>query len=154
MNKSFFSRALSAGLLVGTLDILAASIQFYIKTGKDPLPVLKYIASGVFGPAASSGGMMMAAWGLLFHYFIAMSFTFFFFLLVKQFPSLVKYPVPAGIVYGVFTWSVMRFIVLPLSLVKMGPLVLKDAVIAAAILIVCIGIPLSYLAQRILKPDG
>jgi hypothetical protein len=154
MNKSFSSRAFSAGLLVGTLDLLAASVQFYIKTGKDPLPVLKYIASGVFGAAASSGGTMMAVWGLLLHYFIALSFTFLFFLLVKQFHSLLKYPVPAGIVYGVFIWSVMRFIVLPLSHVKMGPLVLKDAAIAAAILVACIGLPLAFLAKRILKKYG
>src|SRR5262245_34323410 len=110
MRKSFFSGALTAGLIAGTLDITAACINAYLKNGTTPAQVLKGVAKGAFGEAAISGGPVMAIWGLVFHFIIAMSFTFFFFFLARQIPSLVKYPLLTGLVYGVFVWATMRFI--------------------------------------------
>ena len=70
---------LVAGLVAGTLDILAAFVQTYINTRKGPDIVLKYIASGVFGrKEAFGGGDSMIIWGLLFHFIIAMAFAAFF----------------------------------------------------------------------------
>ena len=152
MRRSFFGSALTAGLIAGALDIAAASIKFYIDRGKDPLPILRYIASGVFGAEASKGGYTMAAWGLLFHFIIAISFAFFFFFLAKQIPSLVKYPIVTGFFYGIFAWCVMRFIIIPyLSRIKQPPFSWKDASINAAILVICVGIPLALLARRYVK---
>jgi hypothetical protein len=145
MNKLITPKVLLAGIIVGTLDITAAMLQFFIKTGKDPLTVLKFVASGVFGTAAMKGGADMIAWGFLFHYFIAMSFTIFFFWLCSKFPSLLNHRLITGIGYGMFAWSFMRFIVLPLSLTNKQPFNLTAALIAAAIIVVCIGIPLAFM---------
>src|SRR5688500_17155151 len=71
LKRNFWRTILFSGLLVGSLDITAALVQFYIKTGKDPLIVLKYIASAVFGKDAYAGGNKMAIYGLLFHFIIA-----------------------------------------------------------------------------------
>jgi hypothetical protein len=71
-----FSKILKAGLIVGTLDILAAFIQYAIKTGKNPTVVLKFIASGVFGKEAFNGGTMMNVYGLIFHFVIALFLPF------------------------------------------------------------------------------
>jgi hypothetical protein len=69
-----------AGLLVGTLDILSAFIYYFIKTGeKNVFNVLKFIASGIFGKAAFSGGNMMIIAGLVLHFIIAFAFTIIFF---------------------------------------------------------------------------
>lgn len=46
---------LYAGLLVGSLDITAAFLDFYISTGNGPGGVLRFIASGVFGREAFTG---------------------------------------------------------------------------------------------------
>jgi hypothetical protein len=146
MNKLITPKVLLAGIIVGTLDITAAMLQFFIKTGKDPLTVLKFVASGVFGSAAMKGGADMIAWGFLFHYFIAMSFTIFFFWLCSKFPSLLNHRLITGIGYGMFAWSFMRFIVLPLSLTNKQPFNLTAALIAASIIVVCIGIPLAFMA--------
>ncbi len=54
---------LLSGLLVGTLDILAAFVDYYIATGKNPLIILKFIASGVFRKTALTGNGGMYAWG-------------------------------------------------------------------------------------------
>ena len=146
MNKLITPKILLAGIIVGTLDITAAMLQFYIKTGKDPLTVLKFVASGVFGSVALKGGADMIAWGFLFHYFIAMSFTIFFFWLCSKIPLLLNHRLITGIVYGIFAWSFMRFVVLPLSLTNKQPFNLPAAIIAASIIVVCIGIPLSFMA--------
>ena len=150
--KKFFTTVLKAGLVVGTLDIIAACVQAYLKSKTTPEQVLKYIASGAFGKEAFTDDSTMAVWGLLFHFLIAMLFTLFFFMVVARAPALVRYPIVTGIFYGVFAWATMRFIVLPfLSQIKPRPVVLKDAVIAAGILVVCIGIPLAYWAKSMLK---
>ncbi|MBK6828177.1 MAG: hypothetical protein IPG86_15585 [Chitinophagaceae bacterium] len=47
---------LSAGLLVGILDALAAVIQHFAKGGKHPEKIFQFIASAVFGPTALKGG--------------------------------------------------------------------------------------------------
>lgn len=148
MNNFPFRKALLAGLLVGTLDIAAALTQFYIKTGKSPLIVLKYIASAVFGKEAYGGGDRMIVWGFVFHYLVALSFTFFFFWLVANVPALLTNRILTGIIYGIFAWATMRFLVLPLTKVPAAPFKLKDAAIAAAILIACIGLPLAFIAKR------
>lgn len=146
MSKLITSKVLLAGIIVGTLDICAAMLHFIIKTGKDPFIVPKYIASAVFGSTAMKGGAGMIAWGFLFHYIIAMSFTAFFFWLCSKLPSILTNRLLTGIGYGIFTWAVMRFVVVPLSLVNKNPATLSDTVIAILILIVCIGIPLAYMA--------
>ncbi len=148
MNNYPFKTALQAGLLVGSLDISAAFIQFYIKTGKGPTAVLKYIASGVFGKDAFTGGNDMVAWGFVFHYIIAISFTLFFFWLVRQWHFLLNSRILTGILYGIFMWTVTQFIVLPLSKIPALKIKPVNAIIAITILIVCIGIPLSLLAQK------
>ena len=77
MRKSFFASALIAGVIAGALDIAAAFIHAYLARGTQPEQVLRYIASGVFGKEAANGNMMIV-WGLLFHFLIAISFTFSF----------------------------------------------------------------------------
>ena len=158
MRKSFFASALTAGLIAGTLDITAACIHAYTKSGVMPAQVLKGVASGAFDPKTFSSGTLLAVCGLLIHFFIAISFTFFFFILAKQIPSLVKYPIPIGILYGVFVWATMRFIILPyLSRLNPKPIVGKEAItnaaIAAGILVVCIGIPVALLARKYVKAN-
>ena len=66
-----------AGIIAGTLDIIAACVHYYIVSdGKNPDVVLKFIASGVFGPRqAFSGGFIMSVLGLVLHYAIATLFA-------------------------------------------------------------------------------
>jgi len=156
MRRSFFASALTAGLIAGALDITAACIQAYLKTSTPPIKVLQYVASGAVDPKNFSNETMLAAIGLLVHFIIAISFTFFFFFLAKQIPSLVKYPIPIGILYGVFVWGTMRFLILPyISRLNPKPIVgseaIKNAAIAAAIIVVCVGIPVVLLARKYVR---
>lgn len=136
---------LFAGITAGTLDILTGFVHYYIKTGKNPVWVLKYIASGAFGITALSGGTAVAVWGLVFHYMIAFSFTLFFFLIYPRlkFLSVNKWLTAVG--YGLFAWTVMNLAIVPMSQVPQSAFQLSNALIAATILIFMIGLPITLI---------
>ena len=151
MNSRYYQRALGAGLIVGTFDITAACVQFYAKTGRDPMIVMKYVASGAFGKEAMTGGMEMIVAGFLFHYLIATCWAFFFFWLYVRMPTLSKNHILTGILYGIFVSLIMQGIVVPLSRANRAPFTVTGSATAALIIIVCVGIPLAYLASRAMK---
>lgn len=155
--NKFTKAILLTGLIAGTLDAIAASVQYMIKSdGDNPLKVWRYVASVAFGPEARSKDLYtMAAWGLLFHFLIALSFTLFFFLLYRPIRSLLTNKYVAGVVYGIFVWCVMNLLVLPLvngkdlSLhIEKLTTAYKDSLIGMGILIIAIGLPISLLADR------
>lgn len=145
--KNTISRIIITGLIVGTLDILAALIHYFAKTGKNPLIVLKFIASGVFGKSAFSDGLVWIFAGLSFHYIIAFLFTIFFFWLFPKVRNLVKNEILTGIIYSLFVWVVMNLIVVPLSNTPPQPFNLMNAFVGIIILIVCMGIPLAVMVN-------
>lgn len=144
MKQNFWKTILLAALLVGSLDIIAALVNFYSKTGKDPQIVLKYIASAVVGKEAFSGGAAMSALGLALHFLIAFIWTIFFFLIKLESISRIV----TGIIYGFFIWAIMSLVVLPTTKVSVGAFNPKEAIIAALILIGAIGLPLSFITYR------
>lgn len=146
-NNLFHTISITA-LLVGTLDIIAASIKFYIESNSDPIPVLKYIASGFFGKQAYEGGTLMIVWGIVFHYMIAFLFTVFLFLIYPKIMSWIKNKIIIAILYGLFTWMIMNQAVVPLSNAPQLPFDVADAIKQALILIFMIGLPLVLLAHR------
>jgi len=158
MRRSFFASALTAGLIAGILDITAACIHAYIRNGTTPYKVLRFIASGAFGKESANENTMIL-YGLLFHFLIAISFTFFFFFLARLIPSLIKYPIPIAIAYGAFVWLFMRYIVLNyISTINIRPIVGKEAtinaIIGAVILMICIGLPNAFLARKYVRANA
>ena len=147
MKKNFWKTVLLSWLLVGSLDILAAFANYYIKTGKDPIVVLKYIASAVFGPSAYSDGAYMSVYGLLFHFVVAFIWTLLFFLIYPKLKLFSINRVLVAMLYGIVIWLVMNFAVVPLTKAGTGTFVLKDAIISALILVFAIGLPLSFIAH-------
>jgi uncharacterized membrane protein YagU involved in acid resistance len=151
--RSVFSRIIKAGAIVGTLDILCACAYYFIRTKNNPLNILKFVASGFFGKEAASGGSVMILSGLIFHYIIAFAFTAFFFLFYPNLKLLSKNKLITGVAYGFFIWSIMNLVVVPLSKIGNRPFNIVNAVINAVILIVCIGIPLSFMANAFYKKE-
>ena len=133
-----------AGLLAGTLDILCALVQFYIRAGKNPAAVLKFIASGVFGKAALAGGTEMALLGLLFHFIIAFTWTIIFFYFYPQISRVAKNKIIAGLLYGLFIYIIMTRVVLPLSNTPKIPFNAGQAVIGIVVLMSAVGLPISF----------
>jgi hypothetical protein len=137
-----------ATLLIGTLDIADALIFFGVQ-GVAPLRIPQGIASGVFGRASFGMGYRSAILGLIFHYFIAVSAATVYLLTSRKLP-LAPHPFLYGTLYGVALYCVMNYIVLPLSNVGPRPLFppLIPFVNGVAALIICIGIPLAFIARR------
>ncbi|HRO69528.1 MAG TPA: hypothetical protein PK951_04085 [Chitinophagaceae bacterium] len=151
MKKTFWKTIAWSGLLVGSLDILSALTHYYIKTGKDPLNVLKYITSAVFGSDAYESEPDMTIYGLLFHYLVAFCWTILFFIIYPRLKLFAFNRVITGIIYGIIIWVVMTKVVVPLSRAVTGPFDPLQAGIAVSILIVAIGLPLSFIAYRFYK---
>ncbi|HEY0677022.1 MAG TPA: hypothetical protein VGD17_02005 [Chitinophagaceae bacterium] len=149
MKSKLLSAVIIAALVAGSLDIILAFTNAYVSRGTTPDKVLKYIASGVFGKQAFSGGSGMIASGLGFHYLIAFLFTLFYFLAYPVFIQLTRNKFVLGILYGIFIWSFMHFVVLPISRTP-GPAAFKlsNAALAAGILVIAMGIPLAFFAHR------
>jgi hypothetical protein len=135
-------------LLTGTLDITSAIIKFYIEHHRGPVPIFRYIASGVFGKETASYGTLMIIWGAVFHFMIAFLFTAFLFLIYPKIAELIKNKFIIGVLFGLFIWTVMNLVVVPLSKASQAPFDIKQAVIAALILIFMIGLPVALIAHQ------
>ena len=146
--RSARATILKAGLLAGTLDICSACVQYYIRTGKGPANVLRFVASGVFGKDALAGGTGMAAAGLFFHYLVAFIWTILFFIICPEVMRYIKSTVLAGILYGLVVWLIMNRVVLPLSAAPPIPFKWSAALQAALILVFAIGLPLSVIIGK------
>lgn len=151
-SKSLLPAILATGLLTGTLDAVGAIINYCIPVVRNPIRIFQYIASGAMGTeAAFTGGWLSAAAGIFLHYVIATFWTALFYWnypLIKRFlPS----KVVAGILYGPVIWFVMNLAVLPLSRVQRGPMQVSSVLIGMAILILAVGLPVSWRASGYLR---
>jgi len=142
---------LVTGLYAGLLDGLAAVLVTYIRSGRTPDIVFQFISSALVGKEAFSGGVTMTLLGILLHMLIAMIWTFLFFLICSRFPprktNTVAWLAP-GVIYGISVWSIMNLVVLPLSRVTQGPFTTTGVIIGVSVIILCIGIPIAWSANR------
>jgi len=134
-------------LLAGTLDITGASIHYIIVTGRNPVRILYYISSAIFGKEALTGSSGMAVLGLALHYFVAGFFTVFYFLIFPKIKLLSLNKYITAVVIGLFTWCVMNLVVVPLSNTAKFPFKLNSVLINMGILIIAIGLPVSLVAN-------
>jgi hypothetical protein len=136
-----------AGLLVGTLDILDAII-FYGFRGVSSTRILQGIAFALIGRTSYSMGICSAALGLLLHFFIATTWAALYLLASRRLP-LSRHQWIYGTLYGILVYIVMNYVVLPLSHIGLRPLPsLIPLINGVGALIVCIGLPLAFIARR------
>lgn len=146
---------LIAWLLAGALDITAAILYYVGGSAARSQRLLQGIASGVLGARAFEGGASTAVLGLALHFLIALIWTLALFGAFRLVGALRRHLVLTGIAYGVVVWFVMNLVVLPLSNVGHAPIQPRAAVIAAIILVLCIGLPISLVIGRhLLKEEG
>lgn len=139
-----------SGLIVGTLDILAALIIYSVILQKTTaIKMLQSIASGIFKIDAYSGGSQMALYGLLLHYLIALIFAWLYITIYPYFKFIKKSPWLSGILYGIFVWIVMNLVVLPIAFPGLPAKHLDfPLILSILILIFCIGIPIALITKK------
>ena len=130
-------------LLAGTLDITAACLNAYLSAKLMPETVLRYVASGAFGKSAFTGDNSMILWGLCFHFIIALSCTVCYFLAYPKLEFLHQNLLLSSILIGVAAWIVTNLGIIPMSQIVPRPFDFTKVLIAAAILVVCIGLPIA-----------
>jgi hypothetical protein len=140
---------LITGLIAGVLDGIAAVALYMYRGGRAPARVFNFIATGVFGPSAMTGGTSMVIAGVVLHLLIAIGWTLLFFMAARQFEVLRRHFIGAAVVYGAFVWIMMNKVILPLSRVQMGPGGTWDQIaIGVLIIIVCVGFPVAIGARQ------
>jgi predicted neutral ceramidase superfamily lipid hydrolase len=144
---------LTAGLVAGVLDGLAAAIQAYLLRGTSPVVVFQFIASGLLGREAFDGGLLTALAGLVLHLAIATSWAAVYFMAHRRLAFVRRRQSATVIGFGLSIWCVMNLAVVPLSRIPPRPFSITSALIGAAILIVMVAWPIAHIVGRGLK-DG
>src|SRR5512132_396075 len=136
--------------VAGTLDILFAMI-LTIAFGSEIGSMLRRVGSGPF-PQAVEMGAAGSIIGLLVHFTLMAIMAAVFVVLVRAKPQLLDTPYRTGLAYGVITYFVMNWLVVPLRFDT--PLPPKPLSIATQLFahIVLVGIPMALIAARYLKP--
>jgi hypothetical protein len=140
----------TATLVAGTLDILFA-IGLSVYFGRDPMGMLRYVASGPFPPAIEWGAAGSIL-GLIVHFTLMGIMAAAFAAAIGRWPALPSNPVGAGLLYGLATYVVMNWIVVPLRFD--APLPPSAISIATQLFahIVLVGIPIALIVSRMLRP--
>jgi hypothetical protein len=139
-----------ATAISGTLDILFAMI-LTIAFGRHIGDMLRSVASGPF-PAATDMGTAGAVLGLVVHFTLMAIMATALMLLLRWKPEWLETPLRTGLAYGVITYFMMNWLVVPLRFGTPLPPKTLSIVTQAFAHIVLVGIPMAYVARRYLRP--
>ncbi|HET7575182.1 MAG TPA: hypothetical protein VFK19_01295 [Sphingomicrobium sp.] len=146
MSKQTLKAIAIATAISGTLDILFAMI-LTLWFGREIPDMLRFVASGPF-PRATGMGAPGAILGLIVHFALMATMATALVILVQIRPKLAETPLRTGVAYGLFTYFIMNWAVVPLRFD--APLPPKPLSIATQLFahIVLVGIPMAYIAAR------
>ena len=113
-----YAAILVGGLIVGVLDLAYAIVVY---SPHKPMLIPQFIASGILGSKAFAGGIQTAAFGVILHFFIALSAAAVYYLASRKLPFLVSRAVVCGLIYGALVYGFMHIVVVPLSATPKGP---------------------------------
>lgn len=152
------TRLLSAiavgGLAAGILDAIDAVVAFKLVLGFDPVPIYQFVASGMLGPSAFTGGAATALLGLGIHFLIAFSAAAVFTLASLRLPQLRRSALTYGALFGIGVYAVMNYAVIPLSRIPPSPFSLPlflNGVIGHAL---WVGLPIALAARHYLSSSA
>lgn len=102
-------------LVFGTLDIADAMLFWDVTMDVGPTHIFQGIASGLLGSAAFHGSITTAALGAVIHYCSFLCLLGVYYLALMRFPALERRPYGYGLIYGLLTYSIIHYLILPLS---------------------------------------
>ena len=137
-----------ATLVSGTLDILFA-VLLTLLYGREPAAMLRYVASGLF-PAAAEWGAAGSLLGLLVHFALMAVMATALVLLVRWRPILLDTPLRTGLAYGLLTYVLMNWLVVPLRFGTPLPPSTLSITTQLFAHMVLVGIPMTLVAKRLL----
>ena len=141
-----FRAILTAGLVVGVLDISSAFVIWW-QRGVGLQRGLQGIAAGLLGASSFDGGLVTAGLGLALHFFVAFVVVSIFYLASRKMEFLTNHPVVSGVLYGIGVYVVMYWVVLPTAFPTFRHR-LWNELLAVAIHISLIGLPCALIVRR------
>lgn len=149
MRPSIWKPIAVGTLVCGTLDILLAVI-LTLWRGKEPAAMLRFVASGPF-PDATNWGTNGALLGLATHFALMAIMVAVLVLVVRARPRLLDKPLPTAVGYGLVTYFIMNWLVVPLRFDAPLPPSMLSIVTQLFAHIVLVGIPATLIARRYLR---
>ena len=146
MARSLARPILIGTLIAGTLDILAATILSSIY-GNGPMPMLRSVATGPF-PRSKDWGTAGSILGLAVHFTLMAIMVTIFVLAASRLRRLWQQPVLWGVLYGLATYVVMNWIVVPLRFQTPLPPSTRAIVTQIFRHIVLVGIPVALVTAK------
>lgn len=148
------ARALAAGAVVGVLDgTFAVSLCIAVNRVCTSERVFQSIASGLLGRAAFAGGLSVAALGAALHFGIATAWATAYAFVYRRSAALRRMAatnwgaVRVGAALGAVVWAVMRFVVVPLSQARQGPLLSWVTVVMIVGHMIVVGQPIALIVR-------
>lgn len=135
-----------ATLVCGALDILLA-IGLTLWRGREPAAMLRYVASGPF-PSATEWGEAGSILGLATHFVLMAIMVTVLVVAVRTRPRLLDRPYVTALSYGLLTYFVMNWLVVPFRFhtpLPPSPLAIGTQLFAH---IVLVAIPATLIARR------
>ena len=147
---------LIGGFIAGLLHLVVQQgIVFGLILKTPMISALQYVASGIMGDAAFTGGLATALLGLVLDFIMITIMAGVFIFSVDRIPLLRRNVIVGSILYGFGVFIVMNLIVLPLSAAPALPAppvwLLIELVLQHILLI---GLPLGILVQRNAKANS
>ena len=150
-NSDGLKAILLGGLAAGVLDITAASVNIWLRSGRGPISTFQSVAGGLYGAETFNGGYRTAAIGLALHFFIALTAAAVYYLASRKLKFLLRQTVLGGVLYGIAVWLFMYLVVLPLSAWKVSTYTVSSVMTGVLIHIFCVGLPIALIIRRFSK---
>ena len=140
---------LIATLVCGTLDIVFAMVLTVLR-GREIPNMLRYVASGPF-PQAIEWGAAGSALGLAVHFTLMAIMIAAFVFIARSRTHLLDMPVRAGLAFGVLTYFIMNWVVVPLRFHTPLPPQLLPIATQLFAHVVLVGFPTAFITRRYLR---
>ena len=138
-----------ATAVAGTLDILFAMI-LTVFFGREIGGMLRYVASGPF-PQATEKGAGGVILGLLVHFGLMAIMATVYMAVARHRPHFLAKPIQWGVMYGLATYFVMNWMVVPLRFDAPLPPSTRAILTQLFAHIVLVGIPIALIAAQYLR---
>ncbi len=138
-----------ATLVAGALDILYAAMMSSI-FGRGPAAMLRTVASGPF-PGATEWGASGSVLGLAVHFTLMAIMAACFVVAARNWPAVIAKPIHAGVAYGLITYVVMNWIVVPIRFDSPLPPQPRAIISQLFAHIALVGIPIALVAAKNLR---
>jgi hypothetical protein len=144
MDKSILTAILLGGFVAGTVDIGAAALINLVS----PILILHFVAGGLLGKTALTGGASVALLGLVLQWAMSLIIATVYVIASHWLPLLRCRWIVGGLAYGVVVFFVMNYVVVPLSAWAIWPHFTAVKFAANMVAMLLFGIIVAFFAER------